>query len=158
MKPQRLFGLVLIKPSRISPCLAAPSRVWRGLALLTLALCLSLAFLSPAAAADGALDTSFDPGAGVKKIPLYPGKIDYTDGSGKSLIYGYFTAVNGSTASPLPEFLATAAVNTSFNAPLNSGEIRQVVLFTPPAPTARSSSAGVSASARAATPITIWPA
>lgn len=99
-------------------------RVWQRLTIILGVCCLALGFCSPALAADGDLDLSLDPGAGVKKIPIVRGKIDYTDGSGKYMIYGYFTAVNGSSRTSIAVFNANGSLD-DFNTPVN-GEVRTV--------------------------------
>jgi uncharacterized delta-60 repeat protein len=120
-----------MNPFRVSPRHASPRRIWRDLALLSAALCLCLTFLSPAAAGDGALDPSFDPGAGVKKIPVIRGKIDYNDTTGRSLIYGYFTSLDGVNRLSIARLNAGGGLDATFTVPLNSGEIRSVVLLDP---------------------------
>ncbi|MCX5889079.1 MAG: delta-60 repeat domain-containing protein [Deltaproteobacteria bacterium] len=120
------------KPFSSTTHLAA-RRLRAGLVFL-LAFCLSLAFLSPALGGDGALDTSFDPGAGVKKIPIILGKVDYNDGSGKSLVYGYFTSIGGATRTSIARLNSDGGLDGSFNAVLNSGEIRDVALLNPSDP------------------------
>lgn len=118
------------KPFSSTTHLAAPRRLRAGLALL-LACCLSLIFLSAAWAADGGLDSAFDPGAGVKKLPIILGKVDYTDGSGKSLVYGYFTSIGGAARTSIARLNSDGSLDGSFNAVLNSGEIRAVALVNP---------------------------
>ena len=120
-----------IEPPSAKPHLAARRRLHAGLAFL-LAFCLSLAFLSPALGGDGALDTSFDPGAGVKKIPIILGKVDYNDGSGKSLVYGYFTSIGGANRTSIARLNSDGSLDGIFNASLNSGEVRAVALLNPP--------------------------
>lgn len=63
-----------------------------------MAFCVSLALLMPAWGGDGALDPSFNPGAGVTKIPVLRGQSDWLDSGGTapdgvSLIYGYFNQI-----------------------------------------------------------------
>ena len=72
MKPYQLLSVGPAEPSPLRPHPVSFSRARVALSLL-LAFCLSLAFLSPAFAADGALDPSFitgpGPYAGVQNIP-----------------------------------------------------------------------------------------
>jgi uncharacterized delta-60 repeat protein len=119
-----------IAPPAAKPHPAARRRLRASLAFL-LTFCLSLAFLSPALAGDGALDTTFDPGAGVKKIPVILGKVDYKDGTGKSLVYGYFTSIGGANRISIARLKSDGSLDDTFNASLNSGEIRDVALLSP---------------------------
>lgn len=121
------------KPFSSTPRCAAPRRL-RAVLPLLLACCLSLIFLSAAWAADGGLDSAFDPGAGVKKIPVILGKADYNDGSGKSLVYGYFTSIGGATRTSIARLNSDGSLDGTFNAPLNYGEIRDVALLNPSDP------------------------
>ena len=74
-----------IKPFQAKAHPAGLCRAWRGLTVLLLVLGLALVFLSPAAAADGALDPTFitgpGPYAGVQTIPEIRGQIGYPNGS-----------------------------------------------------------------------------
>ena len=75
MKEERLFGGTMINPFWAKTHLPGLRRTWRLLTVCLAALGLLLAFLSPAAAADGALDPTFNNlGAGVQKIPSSGGK------------------------------------------------------------------------------------
>ena len=81
MKPYQLLGVGPAEPSPLRPRPVGLPRARRGLSLLLLAFCLSLAFLMPAFAADGALDPSFitgsGPYAGVQNIPEIRGQVGY---------------------------------------------------------------------------------
>jgi uncharacterized delta-60 repeat protein len=95
--------------------------------VLLLSLLLALAWLSPAGATDGALDPSFDPGAGVTQIPIIRGKVDYTDGTNRWLIYGYFTSMKGQARNSIARFNGNGTLDSTFNPPVN-GEVRTVAL------------------------------
>lgn len=97
---------------------------------LGLLLLVALAAAAPTSvwAADGALDPSFNPGTGVKQIPLTRDRINYTDGTGRYLIYGFFTSMNGQACNSLARFSSTGVLDTTFNPPI-IGEVRSVVLY-----------------------------
>ena len=108
--------------------------------------CLMLALIfacpGPAQPGDGALDPSFNPGLGVSKIPIVRGKADWTTlidnvttANGNSLIYGYFTSLDGNainSIAKLTDFSGT--VDTNFNIPVN-GEVRGAILQDSTSPT-----------------------
>ena len=83
---------------------------------------------TPVWAADGTLDPSFNPGAGVKQIPLTRDRINYTDGTNRYLVHGFFTSMNGLPCNSLARFSSTGVLDTTFNPPIN-GEVRSVVLY-----------------------------
>jgi uncharacterized delta-60 repeat protein len=118
-------------------------RTWRLLALWLGVLGLLLASLSPAAAADGALDPNFNPGLGVSKIPMIRAQADWTTSgaaNGNSLICGYFTAVKDSVKTynnlnSIAKLTDTnGTVDPNFNIPVN-GEVRGAYLSNPNSPT-----------------------
>jgi uncharacterized delta-60 repeat protein len=118
----------------IGSCLhhRTPSRPSAGLCryflVLFLLVTLAAVSLTPVWAAEGALDPSFNPGTGVRQIPFTRNRINYTDGTGRYLIYGFFTSMNGQSCNSLARFSSTGVLDTSFNTPIN-GEVRSVVLY-----------------------------
>jgi uncharacterized delta-60 repeat protein len=122
MSLQFLFGIRRRQPSR-----TACGHGWSRTAVLLGACCLALAWLGSAWAADGALDPSFNPGAGAQKIPIVRGKIDFTDGSGRTMFYGFFTSVNGVNRSSIAVLTSGGGLDP-FNPAIN-GEVRRVLLL-----------------------------
>ncbi len=138
-----LSGLSYISPRR------------SGLVFLLLALLLSLVWLSPAAAADGALDLTFNMGsdqvgfAGVQNIPLIKGQIGYpTDPNknpwpydGYNLVFGTFWGLTVTGSNPptqnhscIARLTNTGALDSTFvnnqNSTTNlSGEIRGAYIY-----------------------------
>ena len=74
------FGPAALAPKRPQP-VGPPLARCKPL-LLLMAFCLSLALLMPAWGGDGGLDPSFNPGAGVTKIPVLRGQSDWLDSGG----------------------------------------------------------------------------
>jgi uncharacterized delta-60 repeat protein len=100
----------------------------RSFLVLLLLATLASASPTPVWAADGALDPSFNPGAGVKQIPLTQDRINYSDGTNRYLVYGFFTSMTGQPCNSLARFSSTGVLDTTFNPPIN-GEVRSVVLY-----------------------------
>ena len=139
MQDERLFGGTMINFFLAKTHLPGLRRPWRLITVLVMALGLLLALLGPAAAADGALDPSFNPGLGVQKIPILRGQVDWTDGSGNangnSLIFGYFTSIGGSPYNSIAKLTDTnGTVDANFNFPNLSGEVRGAMLQDPTDP------------------------
>jgi hypothetical protein len=157
MKPDPLPGINPAAPSPVKFHLYNRRRTRLVLALL-LACCLSLVFLTPAYAADGALDPSFITGsgqyAGVQNIPEIRGQYGYpsdkTGGvdwpyNGRSLLFGTFYGVkvgniyppNGGGNSCIARLAADGTLDNTFNVngpdPNNryqiNGEIRGVFIY-----------------------------
>ncbi len=141
MKDDRFWGVS--KNFRLSSAKSGLRRTWRLLAVWLGVLGLLLASLSPAAAADGALDPNFNPGLGVSKIPMIRAQADWTTSgaaNGNSLICGYFTAVKDSVKTynnlnSIAKLTDTnGMVDPNFNIPVN-GEVRGAYLSNPNSPT-----------------------
>ena len=140
MKSYQSLGVGPAAPSPKSPHPVGLPLSCRRPLLLLVAFCLSLAFLMPAWAGDGALDPTFSNlGAGVQKIPIVRGKVDYQDSSGNangiSLIFGYFTSITDGNGTYSINSIAklndtSGTVDTTFNIPVN-GEIRTAFLTAP---------------------------
>jgi uncharacterized delta-60 repeat protein len=147
MKPYQSLAVGPAEPSPTRPRPVGLSRARGGLSLLVLAFCLATAFLSPACAADGALDPSFitgpGPFAGVQTIPGIKGQTAYVNGStggvdwpynGRSLLFGTFWTLNVGSPSPNHNCIArltdTGALDATFlnNQNLN-GEIRGAFIY-----------------------------
>jgi uncharacterized delta-60 repeat protein len=103
--------------------------------VLLLALALFLVLPGSAAAGDGALDLTFNPGA-VQKIPVIRGAADYLNGNGSAsgtcLIYGYFTSITDSASqiynrNSIARINANGTLDASFNIPVD-GEVRTLFL------------------------------
>jgi uncharacterized delta-60 repeat protein len=92
---------------------------------------LTLFALSPARAADGGLDPSFNPGAGVGRAPILWGQSTYTDGSNKSLISGAFTMVGSTLRNHIARLNGDGSLDTSFNCALEGTEVRGTWLLNP---------------------------
>jgi uncharacterized delta-60 repeat protein len=143
MKPYQLLSVGSAEPSTLRPHPGSFSRVRGGLSLLVLALCLSLAFLGPALAADGDLDPSFNAGVGpldgVQAIPELRGQVFYNTGgdyNGRSLIFGTFyrIAVGGPSYQyyqyyNIARLNADGSVDTTFVDAQIFGEIRSVYIY-----------------------------
>ncbi|MCX5891281.1 MAG: delta-60 repeat domain-containing protein [Deltaproteobacteria bacterium] len=140
MRDERLFGGTTINPFLAKTHLPGLRRTWRLLTVCLAALGLLLAFLSPAAAGDGALDPTFNNFKGVQKLPILRNQADYvTDNTpsgtttGVSLICGYFTSITDSSGtypniSGIAKLLDTAGtVDTTFHIPI-VGEVRTILL------------------------------
>jgi hypothetical protein len=111
-----------------------------------MAFCLSLALLMPAWAGDGALDPSFNPGAGVTKIPVLRGQSEWINNTvtpnvptGVSLIYGYFNQIADSSHTYSFNSLAkmndtSGTIDPNFHFPINGpdgtgvGDVRFAVV------------------------------
>jgi uncharacterized delta-60 repeat protein len=121
MNTDKLHRVRLVKSlpakSRIVGLLQVCRRIALGLAVFSLALVL----LGPAWAGSGALDTSFNPGAGVKSIPFLWGRTDYTDHSGKMLIAGNFKQMGGFDRRGIARINADGSLDESFDAKIEAG-------------------------------------
>ena len=119
-------------------------RVRGGLSLLLLAFCLATAFLSPAFAADGALDPGFitgpGPYAGVQTIPEIKGQVSYPTVTGSplngySLVFGQFGGMtvggNFYQHNSIFRLTNTGARDATFNHAQIFGEIRSVYIYPP---------------------------
>jgi uncharacterized delta-60 repeat protein len=82
---------------------------------------LGLVWLGTAWAGAGALDPTFDPGVGVKSIPFLWGRQNYTDYSGKMLMFGSFKQMGGYDRRGIARVNADSTLDTSFNAPIEPG-------------------------------------
>ena len=91
MKPHRLLVAGLMEGSLEKAHPPIRGRACRSLAVILGICCFFLACLAPALAADGDLDKTFLSPA-IRMSRFIQGKIDYSDGSGKFLIYGFFTS------------------------------------------------------------------
>jgi uncharacterized delta-60 repeat protein len=100
----------------------------RAFLVLLLLVTLAAVSLTPVWAADGTLDPSFNPGTGVKQIPIVRNRHNYSDGTNRYLVYGFFTSMNGQPCNSLARFSSTGVLDTTFNPPIN-GELRSVVLY-----------------------------
>jgi uncharacterized delta-60 repeat protein len=89
---------------------------------------LAALFLTPVWAADGALDPSFNPGTGVNQSAIIRGILNYEDGTGRSLVYGYFTSMNGQPCNSIGRLSSTESLDPTFNASIN-GEVRQAIIL-----------------------------
>jgi hypothetical protein len=61
-------------------------------------------FLTPAWAMNGALDPTFNPGNGIKNIPVIRRILAYGDATNRTLAYGYFTSMNGQSCNSIARF------------------------------------------------------
>ncbi|MBU4231390.1 MAG: hypothetical protein KKD99_12735 [Proteobacteria bacterium] len=142
MKPDQSLGVGSDEPSPLRPHPVSFSRARGGLSLLLLAFCLSLVFLGPALAADGALDPSFNAGVGplngVQAIPELRGQVNYPTVTGSplngySLIFGEFYGISVGVpfqARPaIARLTNTGALDTTFNNAQTFGEIRSVYIY-----------------------------
>jgi uncharacterized delta-60 repeat protein len=120
MNTDKLHRVRLVKSlpakSRIVGLLQACRRTALGLAAFSLALVL----LGPAWAADGDLDRSFDPGAGVSSSPMLWGQHLYNDGSGKMMITGFYKEMGGYARTCLARINSDGSLDDSFNALIDS--------------------------------------
>ena len=98
-------SLVRRKIFPIKRHLFTPGKSWPRIMIILGVLGLTLMLLAPAWAADGALDPTFDPGAGVGNSPMLWGRTNYTDPSGKMMITGSFRQVAGGTRTCLARLL-----------------------------------------------------
>jgi uncharacterized delta-60 repeat protein len=121
MKPFQLFGGAQTYSYR-----PKPFRV----TIFLMVFCLSLAWLSPAWAGDGDLDTNFNPGLGVTNLPMLWSPTYYADEPGKMLIAGYFTGVNGTNRTALARLKPDGSLDETFNAAID-GQVFQAFLLTP---------------------------
>ncbi|MBU4356255.1 MAG: delta-60 repeat domain-containing protein, partial [Proteobacteria bacterium] len=99
-------------------------RVAVGLVVFSLALFL----LGPAWAADGDLDPSFNPGVGVKSVPMLWGRINYADSIGKMMITGSFTEMGGYPRSGIARLKADGSLDDTFNAAI-TGYVNGCILL-----------------------------
>ena len=140
MRDERLFGGTTINLFWAKTHLPGLRRTWRLLTVCLAALGLLLAFLSPAAAGDGAPDPTFNNFGGVQKIPYVYGQADYVSptgsATGASLIFGFFNQVTDNTVNPAKTYNINAiaklnnfagTVDTNLNLPI-VGEVRSVWL------------------------------
>jgi hypothetical protein len=140
MRSFQLFGGTPANPSRPRPDKVVLGWHCCRVMIFLMVVCLSLAWLSPAWAGDGALDTSFDPGLGVQKIPIIRNMTSYNISPVNNLwlIYGFFNSVtvNGTTTNcnSLARLTSGALVDTNFNPPAINGEVRGVKLADPTDP------------------------
>lgn len=88
---------------------------------------LFLASLAPVWAGDGALDLSFDPGAGVQKLPMIRGQANYPSIANSTIIYGFFNQMGGVTCNSVAR-LTNGAVDNTFTPAVN-GEVRSVYTY-----------------------------
>jgi uncharacterized delta-60 repeat protein len=93
--------------------------------LVLLALLLSPALPSAAAAADGDLDKTFLSPT-IRKSRVIRGKVNYPDG--KFLIYGFFTST-GQLRTSIARMNSDGTTDTSFYTPNLSGEVRSIHLL-----------------------------
>jgi uncharacterized delta-60 repeat protein len=141
MKPYQSFSAGPAEPSPLRPHPVRFSRA-RGALPLLLVCCLFLVFLSPAIAADGALDASFNAGVGplngVQAIPELRGQVYYptvagSPYNGRSLIFGQFygMTVGGSPYqySAIARLDINGALDTTFKNAQIFGEIRSVYIY-----------------------------
>ena len=63
----------------------------------------------------------------MKQIPIIRGKVNYTEGTGRYLVYGYFTSMQGQARNSIARFTSTGSLE-SFNPQVN-GEVRTVILL-----------------------------
>lgn len=127
-------GIDRLRPSREKA--GAQRRAWQSLVIILGICCLTLTVLTPALAGDGALDPSFDPGAGVASSPMLWGRTNYTDFTGKWLITGSFKHLGGYDRAGIARMLADGSVDPNFNAAVASygpgtGFVNQVILLSP---------------------------
>ena len=152
MREERLFGGAMINPFWAQTHLPGHRRPWRLLAACLAALGLLLALLSPALAADGALDPSFNIGtgqfSGVQTIPEIRGQMGYPNNpnpppdppwtyQGYQLLYGTFWGltvggvnVQNNNNSCIARLKPDGTLDTTFltNCQIN-GEIRSVYIY-----------------------------
>lgn len=140
MKIRSLLGLGLTKRLTSKAHSGGLLRARRHMAVLLGALGLSLVLLSPAWGGDGALDPTFNNlGAGVQKIPIIRGQADWTTGgvaNGNSLVFGYFTSINGNAINSIAKVNASGTVDPSLNIPID-GEVRGAILADPTDPNSK---------------------
>jgi uncharacterized delta-60 repeat protein len=127
MKPHRLLVAGLMEGSLGKARPLIRGRACRVLAVILGICCLFLAYLAPALAADGDLDLTFKAGT-IQKSRVIRGKVDYSDGSGKFLIYGFFTST-GQLRNSIARMNSTGTTDTSFYTPNFSGEVRSIYLL-----------------------------
>jgi uncharacterized delta-60 repeat protein len=127
MKALQLLSVGLAEASPIAPNpVPRPSRF--GLLSILMTFCLLFAFVNQGAATDGALDPTFKAGVGATQISCMRARINYSDGTNRFLIYGFFTSMNGLPCLSLARFSSTGDLDTSFNPPI-SGEVRNAYLY-----------------------------
>jgi hypothetical protein len=121
MKTDKLHRVRLIKSLSATCQFVGLRKVCRRAALGLAVFSLGLVLLGTAWAGAGALDPTFDPGAGVKSIPFLWGRTNYTDYSGKMLIGGNFKQMGGYDRRGIARVNADSSLDTSFNAPIEPG-------------------------------------
>ena len=94
---------------------------------------LTLLSLPPAWAAGGALDPNFNPGLGVSNIPILCSPNYYNDSSGKMIIAGDFTAVDGTNRTAIARLFSDGSLDSSFNTEVN-GQVSNSILLNPLSP------------------------
>ena len=121
MKTDNLHRVWLIKSLSATCQLVGLRQVCRRVAIGVAVFGLALVLLGTAWAGAGALDPTFDPGAGVKSIPFLWGRQNYTDYSGKMLMFGSFKQMGGYDRRGIARVFADGSLDTSFNAPIEPG-------------------------------------
>ena len=121
MKTDRLHRIRLVKSLATICHLGGLRQACRRIALGLAVFSLALVLLGPAWAGSGALDPSFNPGAGVQSIPFLWGRTDYTDYSGKMLIGGNFKQMGGYDRRGIARINADGSLDETFDAKIGAG-------------------------------------
>ena len=130
MKTDKLYRVRLVKSLLTTGQLVGLRQACRRVAIGLAVFSLALVLLGTAWAADGDLDLSFNPGAGVSNIPILWSPNYYSDGSTKMIIAGDFTAVDGVNRTSIARIYSDGSLDGSFNAPV-TGQVFNSILLNP---------------------------
>ena len=106
----------------------------RLVAIAWVILSLSLVLLGPAWAGDGALDLSFNPGAGAHRLPMLWDQKYYQDTTSRTIVAGSFTSVGAVANGGIARLYANGNPDISFTSPVINGWVNGCYLLNPSDP------------------------